>query len=328
MTIRPSTLPCFTPQEKARAHEALAVRVAHMMGRKFEEGDWAYVYCRAKEIPVARWSNLDIDVTYENIGIEQKMLCYRSDAVLDQAFGTTLMHPAATRSIRIPSLDVEANDAMLDILNQYADLIRARRARVEKQNRTGKPADVRIGWLLWQESLRQFLYFEEPMVEPNPTDYFAQWNERPNGKGRRKGSKNLWIFEKHSGRKRYSVTTSAGAKIQPYFDVPPPDDPNVYLFTVIGEKIEPGTVRVWLTMGTALEVKRLVGSLDAAKISDIILKNAKTVTGTPADMILPEEKGISISLQEDAYLSLINSYRGVSDEHCFRLFLEQLQTSQ
>ena len=322
---RPVTLPCFTSEERDRAHVLLAIRVAHMMGRKFEEGDWSYVYCRAKRIPQAGWSNLNIDVTYGNLGVEHKMLCYRSDATLAQAFGTALMHPAATRSIRVPSLDTDPNEAMGDILIQYAELIRARRAKVEEKNTTGNPADMRTGWLLWQESLRQFLYFEEPMVEPDPNAYYAKWVERQAGGGIRKGSKNLWIFEKASGRKRYSVTTSAGAKIQPYFDVPPPDDPNVYLFTVIGEQIAIGQIRVWLTPGTAKELERLVGSLDTDAISEAVLATVEKVVPVERGAVMVEETGVSVILREDAYRALVEAFPGVSDEHCFHLLLDQLQ---
>ena len=45
-----------------------------MMGRKFEEGDWAAVYCTAKNIPNRGWSNLNIDVIYNGLGVEHKML--------------------------------------------------------------------------------------------------------------------------------------------------------------------------------------------------------------------------------------------------------------
>ena len=89
-------------------------------------------------------------------------------------------------------------------------------------------------------NLRQFLYFEEPIRAPNADDYTAEWVE--SGGGSRKGSRNLWIYEKATGKKRFSVTTSAGAKIQPYFDVPPPNNPNLYIFTVIGEVIMDGFV--------------------------------------------------------------------------------------
>ena len=318
-----NSLPCFTPEQKERAHVLLAIRVAHMMGRKFEEGDWSYVYCKAKGIPETSWSNLNIDVTHENLGVEHKMLCYRSDTTLAQAFGTTLMHPSATRSIRVPSLDSDPNKAMEDILTQYGDLIKTRRNKVREQNTNGKEPDMRIGWLLWQDSHRQFLYFEEPMVEPNPKLYYAEWVERTVGGGR-KGSKNLWIFEKSSGRKRYSVTTSAGAKIQPYFDVPPPNDPNAYLFTVIGEQLNFGQVRVWLTPSTAKELARLVGSLDDINlVSDTLLKTIEKVAGSDGVVAAVEEAGVSVMLRTDAYSALVEKFHGVSDEHCFRMLLEK-----
>ena len=41
-----------------------------MMGRKLEEGDWAEVYCRAKGLPNQGWSNLNIDVMHEGLGVE------------------------------------------------------------------------------------------------------------------------------------------------------------------------------------------------------------------------------------------------------------------
>jgi hypothetical protein len=123
------------------------------------------------------------------------------------------MHPSATRSIRVET-EGDATAVAQDVLQQYADLIAARRQKVAENYPDIEP-DMRIGWLLWQESLEEFLYFEEPMLTPNPTDYWAEWRE--SGGGSRKISKNLWVYEIETGRKRYSITTSAGAKIQPYF---------------------------------------------------------------------------------------------------------------
>ncbi len=48
---QPLTLPAFTPDQRVTVHRLLAARVAFMMGRKFEEGDWADVYSTAKGIP-------------------------------------------------------------------------------------------------------------------------------------------------------------------------------------------------------------------------------------------------------------------------------------
>lgn len=137
-------------------------------------------------------------------------------------------------------------------------------------------------------------------------------------------SKNLWIYEKQTERKRYSITTTAGAKIQPYFDVPPQDDPNVYLFTVIGEQFNLGKIRVWLTPATAKELEQAVGSLDAEEISDAILRVVGTMPDDIRDAIAFEETGVSILLRADAYTALIEKFQGVSDEHCFRLFVEHL----
>lgn len=318
------TLPAFTTDERDKAHTLLAIRVAHMMGRKFEEGDWSYVYCKAKGIPETGWSNLNIDVAHEHLGVEHKMLCYRSDRDLSDTCGTTMMHPSATRSIRIPSLESDPDEAMKDILNQYADLIRERRNKVAEKNSNGLTPDMRIGWLLWQESLRQFMYFEEEMIEPDHSLYYAKWVERNTTKGGRKPSKNLWIFEKSTGRKRYSVTTSAGAKIQPYFDIPPPNDPNVYLFTVIGEQIDLGQIRIWLTSATTKELEQTIGCLESEKISDTILSVIDSIPAINSNGAKVEETGTSVLLSVDAYTALTDKFQGVSDEHCFRLLLDYM----
>ena len=80
--ISPKTLPAFSPDERSVAHTLLASRVASMMGRKFEEGDWAAVYHGAKGIPDQGWSNLNVDVMYNGLGIEHKMLCVQSNKSL------------------------------------------------------------------------------------------------------------------------------------------------------------------------------------------------------------------------------------------------------
>jgi hypothetical protein len=94
-----------------------------MMGRKMEEGDWAEIYCRAKNIPLSGWSNLNLDIMHDGLGIEHKMLCYRSKPDLAVAAGTRLMHPSATRSFRMPASSVDPNQAMREVLIQYAELI-------------------------------------------------------------------------------------------------------------------------------------------------------------------------------------------------------------
>ena len=87
------------------------------------------------------------------------------------------------------------------------------------------------------------------------------------GGGSRKGSRNLWIYENATGKKRFSVTTSAGVKIQPYFDVPPPNDPNLYIFTVIGEVILDGRVRCWLSRTTWRDLEKALGTISPQTVS-------------------------------------------------------------
>lgn len=322
---RPRTLPAFTEAERVEAHRLLATKVAFMMGRKLEEGDWSEVYCGAKNIPIRGWSNLQIDIMHGSLGVEQKMLCYRSSVSIADACGRTFMHPSATRSIRVPSSDTDPDEAMQSVLNQYAALIETRRKKVREESGTDEEPDMRTGWLLWQESLRQFLYFEEEMLPPNPDNYTAKW-ERRKGGGSRKDSTNLWIYEKDTGRKRYSVTTEAGAKIQPYFDVPPPTDPNLYIFTVIGEVIDTGFVRVWITEITARELRRLLGGLDTETLSSAIIESADEIVkleGTEENKV---EEAQSILITFDAYEALQRALPGVSDEHSLQLLAQYLRS--
>src|SRR3546814_6449181 len=99
----PVTLPVFDAAQQERARTYLATQVVEMMGRKFEEGDWAKVYAAAKNMPLGTWSNLDIDVSYGALGVEQKMICRPAHKSILDACGTSIMHPAGTRAIRIPS---------------------------------------------------------------------------------------------------------------------------------------------------------------------------------------------------------------------------------
>ncbi len=114
--LRP-TLPAFDRDQYQKAHLYLATQVAEMMGRKFEEGDWSKVYCAAKGMPIGSWSNLNIDVTHGNLGVEQKMICRRSHRSIMEACGTSIMHPAGTRAIRIPT-EEDATKAAQIVLQQ------------------------------------------------------------------------------------------------------------------------------------------------------------------------------------------------------------------
>lgn len=317
---RPKTLPAFTTGQYQLAHLLLASRVATMLGRKMEEGDWSAVYCGAKGIPEAAWSNLNIDVIHNNLGVEHKMLCVRSDQSIAEICGTTAMHPAATRSIRIPDIK-DATKAAQDVLKQYSDLIEARREKV-RENSGEKEPDMRTGWLLWQESLREFLYWEEEMLSPNPKDYWAEW--KTSGGGSRKASRNLWVYENETDKKRYSITTQAGAKIQPYFDVPSPKDPNLFHFVVQGEILANGHVRIWISKSTALFLKKLLGDLNSESV-------AKSLEKVAAMEWKEEEKGevriehaVPLELSPRAYDLLNTCFKGVSDEHRMQQLVQVL----
>jgi hypothetical protein len=257
------------------------------------------------------------------LGVEHKMLCYRSGVNLLDACGKTLMHPAATRSIRIASTEADPSEVMREVLMQYANLIKARGERVRKQAGENIRPDLRTGWLLWQESLRQFMYFEEKMLPPRPDDYDAEWVQSSSGS--RKGSKNLWVYERSTGVKRFSITTQAGAKIQPYFDVPPPTDPNLYHFTVIGEVLDTGLVRIWLTEATARELRQLLGSLDAAAMSALILKQAESASLAEQIRAVHTEMAEQVLITAEAYQALQTAFPGINDDHSFRLLAHSLR---
>lgn len=293
-----------------------------MMGRKLEEGDWSSVYCRAKAIPERRWSNLKIDVMHQGLGVEHKMLCVKSDRPIRSCCGERLMHPSATRSIRLPD-SKDANEVMRGVLAQYGDLLAQRRVKLQEDAPQNQP-DLRTGWMLWKESLTEFLYFEEEAIEPNPDDYHAEWKE--SGGGARKTSKNVWVYEKETGHKRYSITTSAGPKIQPYFDVPPPGDPNVYVFKVQGEEIGEGLVRIWITASTARELERIIGSLTPERLSLFI---ANVAADLPTDGTGPtqvEEEAFPVTIPLESYTLLTTAFpNAVSDEHRARLLAASLR---
>jgi hypothetical protein len=317
-----STLRAFNDQEKIKVKTLLATCVAKMMGRKFEEGDWASIYCWSKRIPDRGWSNLHIDVMHNGLGVEHKMLCVGGDKTLLTLAGTTLMHPSATRSIRVESTEVPAQDAMVNVLTQYGALIDQRTRKVLETSQDGT-ADMRTGWLVWERSLTEFLYFEEHMVAPNIDLYRAEWNERP-AKGVRKGSKNLWIYERDSGKKRYSVTTSAGVKIQPYFDVPPPSDPNLCHFRVQSETISENLIRIWITAGTANRLRLILEDPELSSLSEEIIEAAKIEADAVAEVSESGDFAIPVDISKEAHEVLISRWGGVSDEHRVQLLIQSL----
>ena len=311
------TLKVFSSAEKKIATDLLSAKVSTMLGRKMEEGDWSFVYCNTKKIPNADWSNLHIDINHNGLGVEHKMLkITKSGSILNEC-GTTKMHPAGTRSIRIPD-EADPNKAMENILEQYNQLIDNRTDAV-LENSASKVADMRIGWLLWKDRLDEFLYFEEAMVKPRPSEFYAKWNITP-ARGARKASKSLWIYEKSTGKKKYSITTTAGAKIQPYFDVPAPNDENLYYFKVQGVSVDGGLVKVWITRSTAKYLELLIGSLQSDELSDAIDtliisdKQEKGVAETAEDLAIP------VLVKESSYQKLQEMFQPISDEYIFQQF--------
>lgn len=319
-----SYLQAFTDKEKELAKRLLATQVASMMGRKLEEGDWSRVYCLAKNIPDGGWSNLHIDVNYQGLGLEMKLLRIAGlrDRPIKSVCGTTLMHPAATRSIRIDDTSRNATDVMCDVFKQYAELIQERTNRV-KDAAPGKMPDMRTGWMIWEDNLTEFLYFEERMLPPSPEQFTAEWNLTP-AKGARKASKSLWIYDKDTKQKRYSVTTSAGIKIQPYFDVPLPSDENLYYFRVQSEPMNATIVRLWVSAATARALKSKLGSLDTATVSTAILKAIERVGKIEETHEKDDGLAVAVDISKEAHTKLLASWEAVSDEHRAQLLLRAI----
>ncbi len=319
-----TTLEAFSDEEFKIAKLHLTTMVARMMGRKLEEDDWNKAYCAAKGIPYTGWSNLNIDVNYRGLGVEQKLL--RCSGLkgrpIKSVCGTTMMHPAATRSIRIEDTDLPEDEVMRDVFRQYADLIEIRRQNVREESPDTEP-DMRIGWLLWEDLLTEFLYFEQPLEAPQSEHYYAVWNETP-PKGARKGSKSLWIFDVITNEKKYSVTTSAGIKIQPYFDVPSPSDPNLYYFRVQSEPIDSNTIQIWVSASTARAIQRILGSLEKDNVSQAVIKAAKLTKKVELKPSQEIELAQPIQLTLAAFEVFQDVWDGVSDEHRAQLFLESL----
>ena len=327
MIVQPdhnATLPAFTDEEARTAKIRLAAQVASMMGRKMEEGDWTSVYCLAKGIPESGWSNLNIDVIHSGLGVEQKLLRCRDlgGRSIKTVCGTTLMHPSTTRSIRIEDIDQPADIVMQDVLEQYNSLIDARTASVHESAPEVMP-DMRVGWLLWENTLREFMYFEQRFSKLNITDFYAEWNETP-PQGARKGSKSLWIYERSTNQKRCSVTTSAGIKIQPYFDVPSPTDPNLYYFRVQSEPVDSDTVNLWVSSSTARSLERILGDLTKEAVSNVILEISRDLFKGLTDNKIEDEAAVPIQVSTEAFEVLCSTWDGVSDEHRVQLLVESL----
>lgn len=321
------TVEAFTADQAQRAKLYLATQVATMMGRKLEEGDWSSVYCDAKEIPQAGWSNLHIDVSHDGFGLEMKLLrvsSHLNGRPIKSVCGTSLMHPAATRSIRIGDVRADPNVVMADVFRQYAELIETRTKRVQ-EDAPGKSPDMRIGWLLWEDNLTEFLYFEEKMLAPDANDFYAEWNDT-GVRGARKSSRSLWIYEKSTNKKRYSVTTSAGIKIQPYFDVPAPSDPHLFYFRVQGELApgDPTTTFLWTAASTAEALRAKLGSLDRDRVTTAVIGALESASEETDIEPAPTELAQPIPISTAVYLQWVAQWSARSDEHRAQLLLKAL----
>lgn len=317
-------LSCFTEEEYKKAKYFLAYQIATMMGRKLEEGDWTSVYCKAKGIPESGWSNLKIDVNFQGLGVEHKLLAVPiKGSTIKTICGTTLMHPAATRSIRISNLEASPNEVMIEVLEQYNELIKTKGKEVKKNYPDCTKPDIRIGWLLWERTLTEFLYFEEKLSLVKPDDFYAEWNITP-ARGIRKSSKSLWVYDKITNKKKYSVTTSAGIKIQPYFDVPAPTNQNLYFFRVQSEPIDADTFCLWVSSKTALSLKNIVGTIEKDPLSKAIDNISLSVKEPSLVYKSPEDLAIPIYLTKHAFEKLISTFEGVSDEHRVQQLIEYL----
>lgn len=132
------------------------------------------------------------------------------------------------------------------------------------------------------------------------------------------------MYDRVTKQKRYSITTSAGIKIQPYFDVPPPSDENLYYFRVQSEPVGQDTVLLWVTMATARELEARLGSLGRDAVSTAILDAARREAETSVAVRDEEEPAISIAVSVEAHERLTEVLRGVNDEHRVQLLIKAL----
>jgi hypothetical protein len=201
----------FSDLQRQQIKLELELELDNHPSSMFTERQWISIYCQTMNLTVPRYSNLHIDINECGHGREMKVLGVRSiDA-------ERVMHPSITRSIRIEDGNGDASSVMCAVFAQYRDYINGRIASV-KATAIEDIVNLSYGVLLYQKDMTKFAYFETPMSIPDPADYYAVWHPtRKNGI--RKPSRSLWIYEKATDKKQYSITTSAGVKVQKYFDV-------------------------------------------------------------------------------------------------------------
>lgn len=300
----------------------LAARVAYMMGRKLEEADWAHVYTNSRGIPQQGWSNLSADVQVPGLSVEHKMMKVSETQPIKSLCGTTQMHPALTRRVSLPNIE-DPMEAMREVIKGYQKVLDDRQAAVQKITPTGK-AELRSGWLIYETSLTEFLYFEEEMTNLNPKTHKAEWREGPaRGEGGRRANRNLWVYSKETNQKVWSVTGgSSGTKIQPYFTIPAAYDSNLYYFRVQGESTEQGMIRVWITEPTASNLEKVLGKLGNREVTKAINDATVSIKHTEDRSVI--ERVRELVIQEDSYKQLKDKFPGESDEHSFQLLYENL----
>jgi hypothetical protein len=245
----------FTEDEAATVQNLLEILVRALRqvpgGGKMEEGYWSFIYHSVRGVHAPGWSNLPMrDFAHAGIGVEMKLL-QRDSPLNDQ--GRRLMHPAATRTISFdPSEPAEI--CKVKVLQQFGEQITSFRGRVAEAGGTAD-ADIRWGILLWSPNLDAFLYFEEQMTEPDPDNYRAEFVA---GSHRGKPTRNLHIFDRGTGVKRFSVTMpDKGAKVQPYFDVPHVGK-GAFAFAVPADDRKP----LWLPEKTVKMIEETAGDQD------------------------------------------------------------------
>lgn len=326
-----STVAAFSEAERQRAYKLIASKVATMGGRKLEEDDWNSVYLQAKQIPGSGWSNTDLDINHEGLGVESKLKkSTRQGGVLSYC-GETVMHPAGTRAVEPPPNGFGGGDpdeAAKFMIEEYANYIRRRKEEV-RENAPNDEVDLRISLLMWEGDLSEFIYFERDWsTPPDPNDYYGEWHHH-NRSGSRQSSTNLWIYRTSDDEKRYSVT-ERGIKVQPYIDVPEKDSDHLYHFVAQGETPGESTkTRVWVppTLNSHLKMK-LGSDVDGEELSDKIGEFAESVASGEIDLSADDEmEDISIAepfdITQEAY-SILQRLSEASDTDALRLVLRKL----
>ena len=135
----------------------------------------------------------------------------------------------------------------------------------------------------------------------------------------------LWcsdLNERATNKKRYSVTTSAGIKIQPYFDVPPPGDPNLTYFRVQSEPLDGDTIVLWVAAATATQLQKRLGSIDKDVVSSAVFKAAQKERNDDAVAIDDLHPAVPIMVSKEAFDLLIHRWKAVNDDHRVQLLIQ------